>query len=73
VLVLLYFKTIGHSLTKLTTSQKTLRPNWCPKLVTGLVASTKQAQRLQTGLHLRDSNATMMTGFGGSMFMDLLL
>jgi len=29
-------KTIGHSLKNLGPSQKTLRPTWCPKLVTGL-------------------------------------
>jgi len=33
--------------------------------------STKQAHRLQTGLHLRYRNVTMMSGFGGSRFMDL--
>ena len=32
------FKTIGHSSKKLGPSQKTLRPSWCPKLVTGLLA-----------------------------------
>ena len=29
-------KTIGHSSKNLDPSQKTLRPSWCPKLVTGL-------------------------------------
>jgi len=29
-------KTIRHSLKNLGPSQKTLRPTWCPKLVTGL-------------------------------------
>ena len=33
---LTYFETIGHSLKNLSPSQKTLRPPWCPKLVTGL-------------------------------------
>jgi len=37
------------------------------------VVSTKQAQRLQTGLRLRARYATMMSGFGGSRFRDLLL
>jgi len=31
------FKTIGYSLKNVGPSQKTLRPTWCPKLVTGLV------------------------------------
>jgi len=31
-----HFKTIGHSSKNLGPSQKTLRPSWCPKLVTGL-------------------------------------
>jgi len=30
------FKTIGHSSRNLGLSQKTLRPSWCPKLVTAL-------------------------------------
>jgi len=30
------FKSIGHSAKNLSPSQKTLRPPWCPKLVTGL-------------------------------------
>jgi len=30
------FKTIGQSLNNLDPSQKTLRPTWCPKLVTDL-------------------------------------
>jgi len=30
------FKTIGHSSKNLSPSQKTLRPTWCPKLVTEL-------------------------------------
>jgi len=34
-------KTIGHSSKKLGPSQKTLRPSWCPKLVTGLLWSKK--------------------------------
>jgi len=29
--------TTGHSLKNLDHSQKTLRPNWCPRLVTGLL------------------------------------
>jgi len=29
-------KCVGHSLKNLGLSQKTLRPPWCPKLVTGL-------------------------------------
>jgi len=29
-------KTIGHRLKNLGPSQKTLRPTWCPKMVTGL-------------------------------------
>jgi len=33
------FKIIGHSLTILGPSQKTLRLYWCPKLVTGLLDS----------------------------------
>jgi len=32
-----WFKTIGRSLKNLGPSQKTIRPTWCPKLVTGLV------------------------------------
>ena len=32
-------KCIGHSSKNLGPSQKTLRPSWCPKLVTGLVTS----------------------------------
>jgi len=35
------FKTIGHSSKNVGPSQNTLRPSWCPKLVTGLVLSTK--------------------------------
>ena len=31
-----YFETIGRSLKTLSSSQKTFRPPWCPKLVTGL-------------------------------------
>jgi len=31
------FETIEHSLKNVGPSQKTLRPSWCPKLVTGLV------------------------------------
>ena len=31
-----YFETIGHSLKKISPSQKTLPPPWCPKLDTGL-------------------------------------
>ena len=31
------FETIGHSWKNLGLSQKSLRPTWCPKLVTGLV------------------------------------
>jgi len=31
------FKTIGHSPKNLGPSRKSLRPSWCPKLVTGLV------------------------------------
>ena len=34
-----YFKTIEHSLKNLSPSQKTLRPPYCPKLVTGLSPS----------------------------------
>ena len=30
------FETIGHNLKNLGPSQKTLRPPWCPKLVTGV-------------------------------------
>jgi len=30
-------KCVGHSLKNLGSSQKTLRPSWCPKLVTGLM------------------------------------
>jgi len=30
---------MGHNLKNLGSPQKTLRPTWCPKLVTGLVAS----------------------------------
>jgi len=36
------FTTIGHSSKILGPSQKTLRPFWCPKLVTGLPHSTKK-------------------------------
>jgi len=36
------------------------------------VASTKQAQRLQTGLRLCDRNATVTSGFGGSSSVDLV-
>jgi len=36
-----YFKTIGHSLKNLSPFQKTLRPPWCPKLVTGLNSYTR--------------------------------
>jgi len=32
-----WFKSIGHNSKNLGPSQKTLRPSWCPKLVTGLV------------------------------------
>jgi len=31
------FKTIGHSSKDFGPSQKTLRPSWWPKLVTGLI------------------------------------
>ena len=38
------------------------------------ILSTKQARRLQTGLRLRDRNATMMSGFvGRCTFSDLAL
>jgi len=36
-------------------------------LVVVCIVSTKKAQQLQTDLHLRDRNATMASGFGGSM------
>jgi len=32
------FENIGYSSKYLSPSQKTLRPSWCPKLVTGLMA-----------------------------------
>jgi len=32
------------------------------------IVSTKQARRLQTGLLHRDTKATMMSGFGGTVF-----
>jgi len=32
-----WFKSIGHSSKNLGPSQKTLRPSWCPKLVTSLI------------------------------------
>jgi len=33
------FKNIGHSSKNLDPSRKTLRPSWCPKVVTGLLAT----------------------------------
>jgi len=36
----IYFKTIGHSLKNLGPPQKTLRPPFCPKLVTGLILTS---------------------------------
>jgi len=41
----------------------------CALPVVCCVVSTKKEQRLQTDLHLRDRNATMASGFGGSSFM----
>ena len=42
-----YFKAIGHSFTKFSPSQKTLRPPWCPKLVTGLLEIPHSFQQVQ--------------------------
>jgi len=38
------FKTFGHSSNILGLSQKTLRPSWCPTLVTGLFMTPKISQ-----------------------------
>jgi len=35
----IYFEIIGHSSKNLGPSPKTLRPSWCPKLVTGLIST----------------------------------
>jgi len=35
-----WFNTIGHSSKNLGPSQKTLRPSWGPKVVTGLIVTT---------------------------------
>jgi len=37
----MYFETIGHSSKNSVPSKKTLRPSWCPKLVTGLYRTAK--------------------------------
>jgi len=44
------FKIIEHSLKNVVPSQKTLRPPWCPKLVTGLTAIPDDSQHPNTFL-----------------------
>jgi len=49
-----WFKTIGHSSKNLGPSQKTLRPSWCPKLVTGLAVSwsAQNAESHRSHVHI---------------------
>jgi len=52
-------KCVGHSSKSLGPSQKTLRPTWCPKLVTGLLITN-----MSTVIHqILVKNSTKPMGF----------
>jgi len=67
-----YFKNIGNSLENLSHFQKTLRPRWCPKLVTGLEWGECLQERVVISLNAKGVRKGRVLGLKTPLEHDIL-